>query len=79
MHQPYKDPDPMRMETVETVADALTEVREYNRSCHPNDKINEDTFVLGAIHLFMGDSAPGGLTLAGLSGQIKDYASNSWR
>lgn len=79
MHQPCSDPPPSRMETVDAVAAALVEVRETNRCLAPDDRINEETFVLGAIRLYVGEAdTPCGHALASLAGQIKAYASN-WK
>ncbi len=79
MHQPQRPQEPTRLEMVETIADAVAQLREDNRCVHPNDQANEDTFVLGCIRLYMGEeNTPAGHGLASLSGQIKAYASN-WK
>lgn len=79
MHKPCSDPRPTYNQTVAVVADALVEVRETNRCCHPNDKINEDTFIIGAATLFMGETfVPGGSAMGYMSAAIKETASQ-WK
>ncbi len=63
-------------ETVQTVADALVEVRRDNDACHPNDKTNEETFVIGAIRLYMSEeNAPQGVSMQSMSSTVKTLAS----
>ncbi len=66
---------PTYNETVEIVADALVEMREDNRTCHPNDKSNEETFVIGAVRLYMSETyAPVGSAMGYMSATIKTRA-----
>lgn len=68
---------PTYNETVEAVASALVEIREDNRCLRPSDKVNEDTFVIGAATLYMGEAfVPVGSAMGYMSATIKTRATN---
>lgn len=68
-------PKPTHEETVRHVADALVELRRDNAVLLPEDRVNEETFVIGAIRLYMGEeNAPIGCSMQSMAGTVKNVA-----
>lgn len=67
---------PTYQETLHTVSDALVEVRKDNATLHPHStfRVCEDTFIGGAIDLYMGVLAPCGVSKQTMAQTIKQYA-----